>query len=164
MWFFMYVCYIFTALTFFMLFLTGLQGYLHFFVFNANHALFALLTIIVYLFTETLVIFYFVGIGVSIRDFVLANKLKNDYHKRSLAVKRKVYPPLLLNMLLVMILFISGGAVDTRCLPAWSHGLLFFISMIQFLDAVRIQHQSFKESTAIILEMSGLTGAVAGKV
>src|SRR5437870_2886141 len=138
MWFFMYICYFFSALTFLLLLLSGLQGYFHFTILNANHPLFALLTIIVYLFTETLIIFYFVGIGVSIKDYVLANKLKNDYHIRSIGVKRKVYPPLLLNMTLVMVLFVSGGAVDTQRLPGWAHGVLFLVSLIQYLDAAKI--------------------------
>lgn len=154
MWFFMNTCYIMTVISFGMLLITGLQGRYQFNVLNANHPLFALLTIIIYLFTETLVIFYFVGIGVSIRDYVLANRLKKDYHTRSTAIKRRVYPPLLLNMLLVMVLFISGGAVDTNHIPAWSHGLLFVLSLGQFVDTIRIQHQSFRESTAIVLEMS----------
>lgn len=158
MWFFMNTCYVMTVISFMMLLITGLQGHFHFNVLNANHPLFALLTIIIYLFTETLVIFFFVGIGVSIKDYVLANKLKSDYHTRSIAVKRRVYPPLLLSMLMVMVLFISGGAVDTKHIPAWSHGLFFIVSLMQFLDAIKIQHQSFKESTAIVLEMSQAAG------
>ncbi len=153
----MNTCYILTGLSFLMLIISGLQGYFRFSILNANHPLFALLTIIVYLFTETLIIFYFVGVGISIRDYVLANRLKNDYHKRSLSIKRMVYPPLLLNMGLVMVLFISGGAVDTGWVPGWAHGLLFFVSLIQYMDAIKIQHRSFKESTAIILEMSGVS-------
>ena len=149
-------CYVFTFLSIAMLITTGFQGYFHFNIFHANHATFALLTTIIYLFTETLVIFFFVGTGVSIRDYTQEHHLDQKFRKRSLEIKRRVYPPMLLNMLLVMILFISGGAVDTGRFPGWLHGVLFFACLGHFLFAVKIQHRSFREDTAIILEMSGI--------
>ena len=156
MWFFMITCYLFSAMTLLMLLLSGLQGYFQFFIFKANHPTFALLTTIVYLFTETLIIFYFVGIGMSIKEFILEKHLSADFHRRSIAVKRRVYPPILLNMLLIMTLFISGGAVDTGGLPAWSHALLYFLGLAHFLKMIAVEHICFKESTAIVLEMSGI--------
>ena len=156
MWFFMILCYLMTALTFLMLLGNGLQGYFRFAILGAHHATFAVLTIIFYLFTESLIIFYFVGIGVSIKDFVAGNQLSADFHKRSIAVKRKVYPPILLNMLFVMVLFISGGAVDTHRLSGFWHGLLFFVAFIHFIKVICVEHWAFKESTAIVLAMSGV--------
>ncbi len=156
MWFFMILCYVFTLVSFCMLILSGLQGYCGFMIFKATHATFAILTIIFYLFTETLIIFYFVGIGVSIKEYVLEKKLPLDYNQRSLKIKRNVYPPILFNILLMMALFISGGAVDTRHLPLWSHGLLFYGSLLHFLKVVLIQHRSFKEATELVLEMAGI--------
>ncbi|HLD69783.1 MAG TPA: hypothetical protein VJA17_03365 [Candidatus Omnitrophota bacterium] len=154
MWFFMILCYLMSLLTFFLLLLNGLQGYVHFKIFQANHATLAILTIILYLFTKTLIIFYFVGIGVSIKEFMIDNKKSGDYHKRIIGVKRRIYPPLLLNMLLVMVLFISGGAVDTKHIAGWIHGLLFYISVIHFAKTAVIEHQSFKESANIVIEMA----------
>ena len=156
MWFFMNTCYLLTLITFILLVTTGLQGWLHFPILNANHPTFALLTMIVYLFTETLVIFFFVGTGASIKEYTKEHHLKPDYQRQSLAIKRKIYPPLLLNMLLVMILFISGGAVDTNRLPSWLHGTLYGICLLHFVAVIRIQHHSFKENTALVLRMSGV--------
>jgi len=147
---------VFSLLTFIMLCLTGLSGYFHFLIFNANHPTFAILTIIIYLFTETLVIFFFVGTGVSVKEYTQEHKLDTQFHRRSIALKRRVYPPLLLNMLLVMVLFITGGAVDTHRLPGWAHGVLFLICIVHFLKAAYVQHLCFKEDTALIIEMSGL--------
>ncbi len=156
MWFFMISCYVLTGFTFLALLLTGIQGHAHFNILNANHATFALLTSIVYLFTETLIIFYFVGIGVSIRDYVQENKLSPDFLKSSFQVKMKLYPPLLLNMGMLMGLFISGGAVDTGHLPGWAHGLLYCVTFAHFVYLLTIQHEAFRKSTEIVLEMSGI--------
>ncbi len=159
MWFFMNSCYALTAISFLMLLLTALQGYFHFNILNANHPTFALLTVIVYLFTQTLIIFFFVGTGVSIRDYTNEKKLDTIYRQRSLTIKRKLYPPTLLNMLLVMVLFITGGAVDTGRIVPGIHGLLFLVCLLHFLKMILIQHGSFKEETAVILEMSGVRPA-----
>ncbi len=156
MWFFMISCYLLTAATTIMLFLTALQGHFHFNIFKATHPTFALLTIIFYLFTQTLVIFYFVGVGVSVKEYIQMHQLDPAYHRRSIAIKQKVYPPLLLNILLMMILFISGGAVDTKHLAGWLHGLLFYVSFFHFFKVIVVEHESFKEMTAIVLQMSGV--------
>lgn len=150
----MILCYLMSLLTFGLLLLNGLQGYFHFQIFQANHATLAILTIIIYLFTKTLIIFYFVGIGVSIKEFMLEHKKSGDYHKRIIGVKRRIYPPLLLNMLLVMVLFISGGAVDTKHMPGWLHGLLFYTCLFHFAKTAIVEHKAFKESTNIVVEMA----------
>ena len=149
-------CYFLSLLSFLMLLLTGIQGYFHFNFFNANHSTFALLTVIIYLFTQTLIIFYFVGIGISIRDYTALQKTDAIYHKRSLAIKQRMYPPLLLNMLFVMVLFISGGALHTQGIPKWSHGLLFYIAIMDYFRVLLIEHVAFRDSTHIVLEMSGI--------
>ena len=156
MWFFMILCYFLSVLTLLTLLITGLQGYFHFMILNANHPTFALLTCILYLFTQTLVIFYFVGIGVSIRDFVQENKLSQDFLKRSFRIKMQMYPPLLLNMGIVMVLFITGGAVDTGHLPGSVHGLLYCVALTHFLFVIKLEHDAFRDSTNIVLEMSGI--------
>lgn len=157
MWFFMITCYIMTAATLLSLLLNGLQGYWHFDILKASHATFALFTIIIYLFTQSLIIFYFVGIGVSIKEYCHDKKLDSSFHKKSLAIKRYVYPPILLNILLVMILFIIGGAVDTKKIPGWAHGILFWITLLHYFKTIVVQNKAFRESTAIVLEMSGLS-------
>ena len=152
----MILCYALTLVVFCMLTLSGLQGYFGFEILRASHASFAILAITLYLFTETLIIFYFVGIGVSVKEYVQENRLASDYRQRLIKIKRTVYPPILFNMLLVMGLFISGGAVDTKYLPPWSHHLLFYVSLIHFLKTALIEHRAFRETTALILDMVGV--------
>ncbi len=154
MWFFMNSCYLLTALSFGMLILSGAQGYFPFKILNANHATFALLATIIYLFTETLVMFFFVGIGMSIKEYSQERKLGNEFTRQSFAIKMKLYPPLLLNMSLVSILFISGGAVDTGHLKGWIHGLFYWVCLLHFLYTIKIQHESFKATTEAVLKMS----------
>lgn len=156
MWFFMITCYVLSLITF-LLFLVGFaQSFFNFPVWHAHHLTFMILISIVYLFTETLVIFFFVGTGVSVKEYTLEHKLDEGYHKRSIAIKRRVYPPLMLNILLMIILFIIVGAVDTRRMPAWPYQLFFIGCFIHYIKIKIIQHGCFKDNTDIILEMSGV--------
>jgi len=150
-------CYIMSLLTFLMLLLALIQNYLDFLIFQANQVTFIILTSIVYLFTETLIIFFFVGTGVSIKEYTQEKNLKPDYHRKSLVIKRRVYPPQLLNMLLMMTLFILIGAVDTGRMSIWVYRSFFVVGLIHFLYAKKIQHQCFRENTENILAMTGLT-------
>ena len=156
MWFFMNTCYLCSFLSFVMLLIAFAQSFVHFKVINADGLTFIVLTSIIYLFTETLVIFFFVGTGVSVKEYSIANKLDPIFHLKSIALKRRIYPPLMLNLLLMIILFITYGAVDTRHLPAWVYQIYFMICFIQYIDAKIIQHKCFRENTENVLAMSGL--------
>jgi len=108
MWFFMNTCYVLSALTLAVLLTAFLQSFFHFHIGQANHVSFMILASIVYFFTETLVIFFYVGTGVSIKEYTRDHRLDTGFHKRSIAIKRRVYPPLLLNMLFMIILFVPA--------------------------------------------------------
>ena len=156
MWFFMNTCYGLSFLTFILLLTALAQSFLHFPVLKAGHLTFMLLTSIIYLFTETLVIFFFVGTGVSIKEYTQAHKLDPAYHKRSLAIKFRVYPPLLLNILLMVIVFVLVGAVDTYRVPAIVYQALFVVALLHFIKVKMIQHRCFRDNTRIILDMAGV--------
>ena len=157
MWFFMNSCYLMSFLTFVLLLISFVQGIFNFHIFKANHLTFMVLTSIIYLLTETLVIFFFVGTGVSIKEYTLEHKLKNDFHRRSIGIKRRLYPPLLFNMLLMLILFIMVGAVDTYRVSAWIYYAFFIVCVCHFLKTKLIENKCFRENTQLILEMSGIT-------
>jgi len=152
----MITCYVMSLVTLITLLIGFAQSFLHFHVYEANHVTFMILTSIIYLFTESLVIFFFVGTGVSIRDYTKDHQLDNSFHKRSIAIKRRVYPPLLLNMLFMIILFIMVGAVETYRMPGIIYYIIFAGCIFHFLKIKIVQHHCFRDNTSIILEMSGV--------
>lgn len=156
MWFFMYSCYILSFLTLIGLVTGFFQSFLKFNVLAANHLTFMIFVSIIYAFAETLVIFFFVGTGVSIRDYTKDHNLDATYHQKSIAIKRKVYPPLLLNMLFMIILFCLVGAVDTHRVPSWIYYILFLFCIFDYCRIKIIQNQCFKLNTENILQMSGI--------
>ena len=156
MWFFMNSCYLLSLLTFLFLLVGLLQSFTHFSVLAANHVTFMILVSIIYCLTETLVIFFFVGTGVSVKEYTRDHNLDVQYHKRSIAIKRRVYPPLMLNLLFMIILFVLAGAVDTDRMPTWIYQLIFIACLAHYIKVKIIQHGCFKDNTQIILDMSGI--------
>jgi len=156
MWFFMYSCYALSLASLFMLGIVFLQSFWPFYVFKASPMSFLVLASIIYLFTETLVIFFFVGTGVSVKEYMLERKVSGNFHQRMIAIKRRMYPPQLLNILVLMTAFILYGAADTGKIPVWIYQGLLAVGIVHFCYAKVIQHRSFRENTFIILEMAGL--------
>jgi len=156
MWFFMISCYAMSFMTFLFLCAAFMQSIFKFPIFAADHVTFMILTSIVYIFTETLVIFFYVGTGVSIRDYTKDHNLEPGYHQRSIAIKRRVYPPLLYNMLFMIVIFVLVGAVDTNRFPMWIYQCGFFAALIHYIKVKVCQNTCFRDNTQIILDMSGI--------
>jgi hypothetical protein len=159
MWFFMITCYIFSVLSFAMLLVVFAQSLVPFKVMSASPMSFLILTSIIYLFTETLVMFFFVGTGVSVKEYMLEKKISGDFHKRSIGIKRRVYPPQLLNILILMIAFILFGAADTGKMPSWIYSAVLLAGIVQFIQAKIIQNDCFRDNTNIVLDMAGIKRA-----
>ena len=151
----MITCYLLSSLTFLLIVTAFFQSFLKFSVFQANHLTFMVLSAIVYLLTETLVIFFFVDAGMRVKESVMDHKADPRFHSRSVALKRKVFPPLMLNLLFMMTLFILVGAVDTHHFPRWAYQLLFLACLLHSVKTKWIQNRAFKESIEMMMDMSG---------
>ena len=150
----MIVSYFCIGATFLLLSLTGLQGYFQFYIFRASHAQFALFTAIFYMFTETLIMFYFIGAGTAIKKTIAFLGVKTDGYEKVKKTKMVLFPHLTLNMALIGTVFILGGAVQTGSVFGWIHGLLFDIAFVHFLYTTAVQHRGFKENVEIIGDLA----------
>ena len=150
MWALMIISYLFIAITIILLSLTGLQGYFQFYIIQANHPQFALLSVIFYMLTETLIMFYFIGSGTAIKKTIQTGNMKTNLYDNVKKTKMKLFPHLTLNMVFIGVVFILGGAVQTGRLAGWMHGLLFDLAFIHFLYTAFLQHHGFKDNVEII--------------
>lgn len=142
-----------------MLLIVLAQSFAPFKVLEASPLSFLILTSIIYLFTETLIMFFFVGTGVSVKEYMLEKKLHGDYHQRSIAIKRRVYPPQLLNLLILIVAFILFGAADNQKISLWLYRGALVVGILQFLNAKWVQNSCFRDNTQIILDMAGIKRA-----
>ena len=146
----MILSYICIAVTVLLLFLSGFQGYFQFQVFQASHAQFGLLVAVFYMFTETLVMFYFIGSGTAIKKTIASINVETDAYEKVKKTKMLLFPHLTMNMVFIGIVFILGGAVQTGSVAGWIHGLFFDIAFLHFVYTTVLQHHGFKENVEII--------------
>ena len=161
MWGLMIVSYLCIAINIVLLSLTGLQGYFQFHLMQANHPQFALFTAIFYMFTETLIMFYFIGSGTAIKNSIKMGSGEPSLYEKVKQTKMILFPHLTMNMLFVGIVFILGGAVQTGSVSGWIHGLLFDFAFIHFLYVTVLQHRGFKENVEFIGEIAIVEEATA---
>ena len=82
MWGLMILSYLCIAVTLLLLVLSGLQGYFQFHIMQANHIQFALITVIWYMFTEVLIMFYFIGSGTAIKNTIKSSGINNNLYNK----------------------------------------------------------------------------------
>ena len=149
----MYISYLLMAFAFSGLFITGLIGYLHTSYIGSNHIQFSIVSSILYMFTETLIMFYFIATGKNIKKFIIKNNLDINMYKVILRMKIKLFPHIMINMIIIGVVFMIGGAVHNSMINAWQHGLLFYIGFIHFSYLILIQHNCFKKNTELVISL-----------
>ena len=153
MWIFMISCYLLMFINLVNLSLTGLGGYYHFDVIGANHARFALFTILIFTITETVVMYFFISTGKGIKSAVEAGLGEMALWDREKQLKMKVFPQLMYTILLVGAVFVHGGAVDNELPTAGLHGYLFLAAFSHHIWTLKVKNDAFKEQIAIISEL-----------
>ena len=108
----MIICYFLMAINYINLLLCGAMGYLQFNISSANHSQFALFTILIFLMTETLVMYFFIATGKSIKSLLKDHEHGNILWEKIKLIKKDVFPHIMITIFLIGGLFIHGGAVD----------------------------------------------------
>ena len=159
MWFFMILSYVMVAISGIGLLLIGMNHY--FDLWPQNHITLDLFISIIFVATQTLVMFFFVGTGVNIREYVESHEdVTKDLYQQMLGLKRKLYPPTMMVTILFMALVIIDGVffmekvVEVPKVSEWWFHILYILTVYYYIKATTIQHQSFKESTHIVLTMT----------
>ena len=105
MWFFMIMCYVLVIISGLGLFQIGLNHYFDFFI--TNRISFDLIVSIIFIAAQTLVMFFFVGTGVNVREYLEAHpELGDKLYKKMFAIKRRLYPPTMVVTMLFMAMVI----------------------------------------------------------
>ena len=128
MWFFMILSYVMVAISGIGLFLIGMNHY--FDLWPLNHITLDLFISIIFVATQTLVMFFFVGTGVNIREYVESHSdVKNDLYQQMLGLKRKLYPPTMMVTILFMALVIIDGVFFLGKVSEWWFHILYILTV-----------------------------------
>ena len=164
MWFFLTFSYVLIVLSGIGLTLIGVNHY--FDIWARNHITLDLIISIIFIAGQTLVMFFFVGTGVSVREYLEAHPdLGDSLYKQMFAIKRKLYPPtMMLTMLFIAMVIVDGVFFiklnTSGSISEWWFHIVYLLTVYYFYKATAIQHTSFKKSTEIVLTMTGTTREV----
>ena len=152
MWPVMLLSYILMGISFVSIIMAALSGYFQFEISNANHILISLYSSIIYMFTETLIMFYFIVTGIKIKEIIKNNNLDaTKYYKPILNMKMKLFPHIMINMILIGATFIIGGAVHNGIISTFIHSLGFFLGIIHYGWLIFLQHRCFKTNIELVI-------------
>jgi hypothetical protein len=113
----------------------------------AQHIFFALGTVVVGLFSQSMTMFFFIGTGKEIKD---AANQDPDVVQNTKRFKSQVFPTALYAMAVLMVTFIMGGGVASGKTPHWLHLSLFIASLAMYCRAYWVQLQAMVENAGLM--------------
>ncbi len=153
MYVFMIICYLLMLINTINLFLSGISGYFKLSIIGANHVEFALFSMMIFIITETLVMYFFIATGKSIKEAIKKNLGSKKIWEKERGLKMKLFPQIMLTILLFSVIFIYGGVADNKLPTAYLHGYLFPIAMIHHIWILKVKNDSFKDQIELIREL-----------
>jgi len=150
----MIICYFLMLVSFVLMTITGLQGLLQFTLFSTTYQQFALFATILYMFSQTLIMFYFIGSGTAIKKEINNSDIGMSIYEKVKKTKMILFPHLTLNMLIMGIAVILIGAVDTGASTNYVQSTTFILGYFHFLYTIKVQHVGFKENIDVIIELA----------
>ena len=149
----MLLSYFLMILSLILLIINGTQGYLQFKIYNATHIQFAFIATIFYMFSQSWIMFYFIGSGKTIKETILSHNLDKSIYKQVLESKKKLFPHLTLNILFVGSVFVIGGGVHTQVISINFHGWLFIFSIAHLVYLMKLQSFAFRKTAKILSKL-----------
>jgi len=113
----------------------------------ASHILFALVTVIVGLFSQSMTMFFFIGTGKELKD---KSEKDTGVLQKTRDFKSKVFPAAMWAMAAIMVTFIMGGGVGIGRTPVWLHDALAFVSLLTFGRAYWIELRAMDENARLM--------------
>ena len=155
-------CYILMVFNLLNLILCGAMGYTTILIFGANHAQFALFAILIFVLTETLVMYFFIATGKSMKNILSNQADLNAKHlwNKVKHIKKIVFPHIMITILIFggLYIFYFGyikSAISNESLAySWLQGPLYVLGLVHHIWSLKIKNESFKMQIEIVSEMS----------
>ena len=94
------------------------------------HLLVGLFSSLLILFSHSWIMFYLIGTGKAVKTAVADHDLDGEFIARTIELKNRSYSWLMAAIGVVMAVFVVGGGVATRVVPAWFHAILFVVALL----------------------------------
>ena len=163
MYLFMISCYLMMVFNVINLFISVTMGIWNFSFLESNHAQFSLFAILVFVLTETLVMYFFIATGKSIKVILAEQNTLEAIKlwKKIKYVKKLIFPQIMLTISLIGGLYIfyfgyiiSNTSNDNSLQYSWILTPFLLVSIIQHIWSLKIKNDSFKMQIDIVSKIS----------
>jgi hypothetical protein len=94
----------------------------------ARHFLLALASTFLLSLAHSMTMFFFIGTGKHIKDLAKEHGLSPEIARETVVYKNRLFPPMMLAIVVTMAQFILGAGTHTSVIPAWIHHVLAWIT------------------------------------
>jgi hypothetical protein len=120
----------------------------------SRHISFGIFSTLITLFAHSMMMFYLIGKGKSVKDAMAEHNVTGDYYRRIAAARKPVFSIGTLAMAVTMATAIIGASVDTGVLPPMVHAMIAYAAIFSNLAAAKIEIAALTASTRIVDEVN----------
>ena len=120
----------------------------------SRHISYGIFSTLITLFAHSMMMFYLIGKGKSVKDAMAEHNVTGDYHRRIAVARKPVFSIGTLAMAATMITAILGASVDTGVLPPIVHATIAYGAIICNLAAARIEIAALTAASRIVDEVN----------
>ena len=120
----------------------------------SRHISYGIFSTLVTLFAHSMMMFYLIGKGKSVKDAMAEHNVSGDYYRRIAAARKPVFSVGTLAMAVTMIAAIIGASVDTGVLPPMVHAMIAYGAIFCNLAAAKIEITALTASSRIVDEVN----------
>ena len=156
-------CYLLMLINFINFSISGAMVFFNIQFFGASHAQFSLLAILVFVLTETVVMYFFIATGKSIKNILIENNNSESEKlwEKIKSIKSIIFPQIMLTVTIVVTLYVfyfgyvASNSNSENIKYAWISAPLFFVSYLHHIWTLKIKNDSFKMHIEIVGELPG---------
>lgn len=161
MYSFMVICYLLMVVNLFSITFCGLMGIYDISFFGASHAQFGLLAILLFVFTETIVMYFFIATAKSIKNILIESNssMSEELWSRIKNIKNIIFPQTMLTITLIGSLYIfyfgyvSSNSNNSDFAYSWISLPFFILCYFHHLWTLKVKNDSFKMQVGVIKDL-----------
>ena len=120
----------------------------------SRHISYGIFSTLITLFAHSMMMFYLIGKGKSVKDAMAEHHVEGDYHRRIAAARKPVFSIGTVAMAITMVTAIAGASVDTGVLPPIVHAWIAYGAVFCNLAAAKVEIAALTASSQIVDEVN----------
>jgi hypothetical protein len=120
----------------------------------SRHISYGIFSTLITLFAHSMMMFYLIGKGKSVKDAMAEHQVTGDYYRRIAAARKPVFSIGTVAMAATMVTAILGASVDTGVLPPIVHAMIAYGAILANLAAAKIEIAALSASSRIVDEVN----------